>query len=223
MGKNKDILDKGAIVQRDGETYAITPRIPVGLITDFDILRRIADVAERYGAQAIKVTSSQRLAILGIRGEDIDKVWSDLGMTPGMASGLCIRSVKACPGTAFCRLGQQDAISLGLRIESRFSNLATPNKLKISISGCPMDCAESRVRDIGLIGTRKGFMVVAGGSAGAAPRIAVPIAKGLDADQAEALVARIVDHYRGADTRRRLGDFIAKIGVDAYLRELGLD
>ncbi len=216
MARKKDILEKGAIVQRDGQTYAITPRIPVGLIEDFDILRRIADVAERYGAQAIKVTSSQRLAILGIREEDLDKAWADLGMTPGMASGMCIRSIKACPGTTFCRLGQQDAIGLGLRIEKRFANLPAPNKLKISISGCPMDCAEARTRDIG-------YMLVVGGSAGASPRMAETIARNLTAEQAESAVAHVVEHYRQSNTRRRLGDHIAKLGLETYLADLSLD
>jgi len=59
----EDLLEKGAIVQRDKLTYAVAPHIPGGLITDFNLLRRIADVAEKYGAQAIKVTSAERFAL----------------------------------------------------------------------------------------------------------------------------------------------------------------
>ncbi len=222
MEKKKDILDKGAIVQRDGRTYAVTPRIPVGLIKDFDILRRIADVAERYGAEAIKVTSSQRLTILGIREEDIDQVWAELGMSPGMASGLCIRSIKACPGTSFCRLGQQDAMGLGLRLEERYANMATPNKLKISVSGCPLDCAEGRLRDIGLVGSKKGYTLYVGGCGGASPRIAEPVVRNLDAAEAEQMVDRLVAYYQQSGTRKRLGDHLAREGMESLKKALDL-
>lgn len=217
-----DILDKGAILQRDLRTYAVTPRIPCGLITDFSILRKIADVAERYGAAAVKVTSSQRLAIIGVRQEDLDAIWQDLGMEPGLASGLCVRSVKACPGTQFCRLGQQDSLALGLRLEARFAHVPLPNKLKIAVSGCPLDCAESHVRDIGVIGTKKGFTVELGGSAGASPRLADPVVEGLDAAQVEALVERVIAVYSSQGRKKRLGQLLDLVGVAAFKTELGL-
>lgn len=219
--KKKDLLDKGAIVQRDGQTYAITPRIPCGYITDFDILRRIADAAERYGAQAIKVTSAQRIALIGIPEESIDDVWRDLELTPGAAFGLCVRSIKACPGTRFCRLGQQDALGLGLSIEARFANQPVPSKLKISVSGCPMDCAEAHVRDIGLIGGRKGFSLEIGGSVGPGPRIGQPIAEGLDAEEAEALVGRIIEVYRGLGKKKRLGRLLESMSLDDFKARVG--
>ncbi len=57
----KDILEKGAILQRDKETFAVAPHIPGG-ITSPNQLRKIADVAEKYNAQALKLTSAQRIA-----------------------------------------------------------------------------------------------------------------------------------------------------------------
>lgn len=220
MAKN-DILEKGAILQRDEETYAVTPRVPCGLITDFDFLRKLADVAQKYHAQAIKVTSSQRLAIIGIREEDLDPMWEELGVSPGLASGLCVRSIKACPGTTYCRMGMQDALSLGLTLEKRFANVPMPNKLKISVSGCPMDCAEAHVRDIGLIGGRKGFSVEIGGSVGPSPRIGQAIAEGLDAEEAEALVGRIIEVYRGLGKKKRLGRLLESVSLDDFKARVG--
>ena len=110
----KDNLpEKGAIVQRDRETYAIAPHLPGGIV-DPTTLRRIADVAEKYGAAALKMTSAQRIAIVGLKEEDLDNVWAELDIKPGAAIGLCVRSVKFCPGTTFCKQGKQDAVSLGL-------------------------------------------------------------------------------------------------------------
>ena len=220
--KRKDILEKGALVQRDGETFAVTPRIPCGLITDFDILRKMADVADKYNAKAIKVTSAQRITIIGLQEDDLDAAWKDLGMEPGMASGLCIRNVKACPGTTYCKLGQQDALSLGLILEERFVHRQTPNKVKIAVSGCPLDCAEGHVRDIGILANRKGFIVEVGGSAGADPRLAEVIASGLNAEEVETLVGRILDVYEGFGKKKRLGQLIDAIGLETFKEKLGL-
>jgi NAD(P)H-nitrite reductase large subunit len=220
--KKTDILEKGAILQRDGETFAVTPRIPCGLITDFDLLRRMADVAERYGASAIKITSSQRIAIIGVQEQDLDRIWQELGVTPGYAFGLCIRSIKACPGTTYCRLGQQDAMALGLRIEERYANQPTPSKLKISVSGCPMDCAEAHVRDVGLIGSRKGYTVEVGGAVGPSPRLGQAIAAAVSPEEAEELVGRIIAAYRGLEKKKRLGKVIAQIGLEDFKARLAL-
>jgi NAD(P)H-nitrite reductase large subunit len=222
MAKKKDLLEQGAIVQRDGETFAVTPRIPCGLITDFDLLRRIADVAQRFGAGAIKVTSSQRLAIIGVKEQDLDSIWSELGMTPGVAFGLCIRSIKACPGTTYCRMGQQDALGLGLRIEERHVNQPAPNKLKISVSGCPMDCAEAHVRDIGLIGSRKGYALELGGAVGPSPRLARVVAEDLEPERAEALVGRVIEVYRDLGIKKRLGKVIDEVGLQTFKERLDL-
>jgi NAD(P)H-nitrite reductase large subunit len=222
MEKKKDILEKGAIVQRDGETFAVTPRIPCGLITDFNLLRRIADVAERYGARALKITSAQRLAIIGVKEQDLDSLWQDLGMTPGVAFGLCVRGIKACPGTTFCRMGMQDALSLGQRLDQRFAHMPTPSKLKMAVSGCPMDCAEAHVRDIGLIGNRKGFSVEVGGAVGPRPRIGQVIAKNLTAEDAEALVAQILEAYQQMGKKKRLGRLIEGMGLEAFAATLDL-
>ena len=215
--KKNDLLDKGAIIQRDGQTYAVVPHFPCGFISDFDQLRQLADVAEKYRAKAMKITSSQRIAVIGIAEEDLDGFWQDLGMTQGLASGLCIRNVKACPGTAFCRLGQQDAMTLGLEMDRRYINEPMPSKLKIAVSGCPMDCAESHVRDIGLIGNKGGWVLELGGNAGASPHIATPVAKGLSDAEALDLTDGILKAYKELGKRKRLGMVIRGMGLEEFM------
>ena len=116
----EDIIEKGAILQRDKETYAIAPHIPGGIITDFNLLRKLADVADKYGAKAIKLTSAERFAMVGLKADDLDQVWRELGLVPGAAIGICVRSIKICPGTTFCRLGLQDAVGVGLQLDARY-------------------------------------------------------------------------------------------------------
>ena len=141
-----DLLEKGAILQRDKETYAIAPHIPGGIITDFNLLRKIADIAEKYGVKAIKLTSAQRFALVGIRAEDLDQVWQELGLSPGAAIGLCVRSVKICPGTTFCRIGMQDAVGVGLKLDAKYHGLALPFKFKMASPAVPTTARNLRSR-----------------------------------------------------------------------------
>ncbi len=166
----KDLLDKGAILQRDKETFAIAPHIAGG-ICDPNTLRKLADVAEKYHAKALKITGAQRIAIVGLKEEDIDKAWADLGIKPGAAVGMCVRSIKVCPGTTFCKRGMQDSVGLGLALDAAYHGMTTPSKFKIGVSGCPNSCGESWLKDLGFLGTPKGFKCIVGGDAGRSPRV----------------------------------------------------
>ncbi len=206
--------EKGAILQRDNETYAIAPHIPCGVTTPAQ-LRKLADVAEKYGASALKITGATRIAIVGLKEADIDAVWAELGMSPGAAVGLCVRSIRACPGTAFCKLGKQDALGVGLALDKKYHASQLPGKFKISVSGCTLSCAESWVRDIGLTGYDDGWMVTVGGNVGAKPRIGKELIKGLTNDQTFTAIERILDYYRASAKKgERLGALIEREGLD---------
>ena len=187
--------EKGAIIQRDKETYAIAPHIPCGVVTPA-LLRKLADVAEKYNAQALKITGATRIAIVGIKEEDIDKVWEELDMKPGAAVGMCVRSIRACPGTTFCRLGQQDALGMGMKLDEIYHGMELPGKLKISVSGCNLNCAESWVRDVGLFGKPKGWTLLVGGNVGAKPRIADELLTDLSDEQALQAIEKVIAFYR---------------------------
>jgi NAD(P)H-nitrite reductase large subunit len=216
---SKDILEKAAIVQRDKETYAIAPHIPGGII-DPAGLRKIAEVAEKYGAKALKLTSAQRIAIVGIKPEDIDKAWKDLGMKPGAAIGLCVRSVKICPGTTFCKRGQQDSVGMGLKLDRIYHGMELPWKFKIGVSGCANSCAEPAVKDIGLIGASKGWRLLVGGSSGLKPRIGQVLAENLSDEEALLLIDKAISYYKLHAKKQRLGEFIDEIGMDKFKKDL---
>ena len=219
--KKTDILEKGAIIQRDGETYAIAPHTPAGLLTP-EILRKIADASEKYNLKAIKLSSSQRVVLVGIKEEDIDDVWKDLGMKPGSAIGICVRSVRICPGTTFCKRAKQDSLGLGLKLDEKYHGMSLPAKLKIGVSGCPFSCAESAVRDIGFVGDTAGFKCYVGGSASATPRIGDLIAEGLSEDDALKLTDKIIGYLKSKDSKKRIGRLIEEIGLEAFRKEAGI-
>jgi len=208
--------EKGAIPQRDNKTYAIAPHIPCGVVTP-DLLRRIADVSEKYNAQAIKITGATRIAIVGLAEEHIDQVWDELQLDKGAAVGLCVRSIRACPGTTFCKIGRQDALGMGMELDRRYHGRELPGKFKMAVSGCHLSCAESWVRDIGLIGKKSGWQVVIGGNVGAEPRIGEEIASGLDDAEALQVVEKIVQCYQeNANKNERLGKLINRIGITPF-------
>jgi NAD(P)H-nitrite reductase large subunit len=210
------IGEKGAIPQNDNETYAIAPHIPCGVVTP-DLLRKIADVSEKYQAKAIKITGATRLAIVGLKESDIDAVWEELGMEKGAAVGLCIRSIRACPGTTFCKLGKQDALGMGMKLDQKYHAAALPGKFKMAVSGCKLSCSESWVRDIGLIGFPKGWTLTIGGNVGMTPRIGKELVSGLNDDQAMTAVEQVIAVYTDqAKPGERLGKMIERVGLDPF-------
>ena len=218
-----DILEKGAILQRDKTSFAIAPHIPGGITTDFDMLRRLADVAEKYHVKAIKLTSAQRLVMVGLQEADLDQVWHELAMMPGSAIGLCVRSVKICPGTDFCRIGLQDAVKVGLALDDKYHGYELPYKFKMGVSGCPNSCAESTAKDIGLVGFKNGWRVYAGGFlSGIKPRLADVIADELDDYQAMQLIDKVIGWFIEANKKKRLGKLIDEVGLEKFKQDLGL-
>ncbi len=216
-----DLPEKAAILQRDGETYAIAPHIPGGIVYP-ETLRKIADIAEKYGAAALKITSAQRIAIVGLKEEDLDAAWGELNLKPGAAIGLCVRSVKICPGTTFCKRGKQDSVGLGLKLDEKYHGMPLPSKFKMGVSGCQNSCSEPMIKDIGLMGTPKGFTLSVGGSAGPRPRLGSVVAKDLTEEQALDLVEKIINFYKNYPKPRRIGEVIDEIGLEKFKAEVGL-
>ncbi len=220
MSKNKSNMpEKGAAVQKDLETYAVNPYIPGGLV-DPDTLRKIADVAEKYDAKFLKLSSEHRITIFGIPFEDIDNIWKDLGMGPGGLSGKIVRPVKFCIGSSSCKMAMQKTIDIGMEIDQQFKGTKTPDKMKIAVSGCKNSCAEPAVRDIGLIGTKNGWNVLVGGNAGINPRLGDLIAEDLTEEEVLNLMAKIITYYKDHEENKRLGGFIDNMGLEEFKKEI---
>jgi NAD(P)H-nitrite reductase large subunit len=215
----RDILEKGAILQRDKETYAIAPHIPGGLV-DTQTLRKICDVADTYRL-TLKITSAQRIALIGAKEEELDAIWTDLAEKPGAAIGLCVRSVKICPGTTYCKRGIQNSISLGLKLDQKYHAMELPNKLKMGVSGCMLSCAEVSVKDIGVMGTAKGWKILVGGNAGVRPRLADTLIEDVATeDEVIAIIDKIIVFYKGSPKKERLGRIVEEMGIETFRKQV---
>lgn len=213
---------KGAILQRDAQTYAIVPRTPCGMLTP-ENLDAISATCRKFDIPIVKITSGQRLALVGMKADDLDAIWSDLKLDMGEALEVGFHYAQACPGTSVCSKGQQDSLGMGLALEEAYAGQKFPAKVKFGVSGCPLCCGESYVRDIGLIGTGKGWTVVVGGHSGASPRIGDTLAKNLTAEEAQELIAKFLDYYReNCSKKLRVAKFVNKFGIDAIKEALGI-
>jgi nitrite reductase (NADH) large subunit len=202
-----------ANIQNDG-TFSVVPRMYGGVTTP-DQLRRIADAAERYEARMVKVTGGQRIDLLGVAKEDLPAIWRDIGMPSGHAYAKAIRTVKTCVGTDFCRFGIGDSIDLGVRMEREWEGLHTPAKVKSGVSGCPRNCAEATVKDIGAVAVEGGWQLRIAGAAGGTVREADVLATLQTADELLRLATVFLQYYREhADHKERMYDFVPRIGLE---------
>ena len=202
-----------ANIQRDG-TFSVVPRMAGG-VTDAAQLRRIADVADKYAIPMIKVTGGQRIDLLGVRKEDLPAVWADLDMPSGYAYGKSTRTVKTCVGTDFCRFGLGDSTQLGIDIEDRYKGLESPAKMKLAVAGCPRNCSEALVKDVGLVAVGDDrWEVYVGGAAGASVRKGDLLATVEGHDEALRLTGAFMQYYReNARWLERTYDFVPRVGL----------
>ncbi|WP_227268688.1 nitrite reductase large subunit NirB [Roseobacter weihaiensis] len=207
---------KHANIQKDG-TFSVVPRMWGG-ITNPDELRAIADAADKYNVPTVKVTGGQRIDLLGVRGEDLPYIWSDLnkaGLVSGHAYSKGLRTVKTCVGTDHCRFGTQDSTGLGIKLEKILWGSWTPHKLKLGVSGCPRNCAEATCKDIGIVCVDSGFQIGIGGAAGMDVKETQLLGQVETEEEAIAVVIAVTQAYReGGKYLDRIYKWLAKVGLD---------
>ncbi|MEV4823163.1 nitrite reductase large subunit NirB [Micromonospora sp. NPDC049274] len=211
-----------ANIQRDG-TFSVVPQIKGGVTTPAQ-LKRIAEVAEKYSVPLVKITGGQRIDLLGIRKEDLPRVWADLDMPSGYAYGKSFRTVKTCVGSDFCRFGVGDSTALGIAIEDRFKAIEGPGKMKLAVTGCPRNCAEAYVKDLGVVAIDGGrWEIYVGGAAGAHVRKGDLLAVVDSPDEVITLTGRFLQYYReSANWLERTYAWVPRLGID-HIRAVVVD
>jgi nitrite reductase (NADH) large subunit len=203
-----------ANIQRD-RTFSVVPRM-FGGVTSAGELRRIADVADRFEIPMIKVTGGQRIDLLGVRKADLPDVWQALDIPSGHAYAKAVRTVKTCVGSEFCRFGIGDSTALGIALEQALWGLYTPHKLKSGVTGCPRNCAEITVKDLGIMAIATGWEIYVGGASGMTVRKADLLCTVTTPDEAMRASLLFVQHYREeADYLERAYHYVSRVGIDA--------
>ncbi|MFI5897055.1 nitrite reductase large subunit NirB [Actinoplanes sp. NPDC051513] len=203
-----------ANIQRDG-TFSVVPQMKGGVTTPAQ-LRRIAEVAERHAVPMVKLTGGQRIDLLGVPKEKLPQIWADLDMPSGYAYGKSFRTVKTCVGSDFCRFGVGDSTALGIAIEDRYQGIEGPGKMKLAVTGCPRNCAEAYVKDLGVVAIDGGkWEIYIGGAAGAHVRKGDLLATVGTADEVLTLTGRFLQYYReNGNWLERTYAFVPRIGIE---------
>ncbi|GAB6126986.1 NAD(P)/FAD-dependent oxidoreductase [Humidesulfovibrio idahonensis] len=207
------------------DTFAVVPRPPSGVISA-EQLETLAQTIRRYGIPFARITSGQRIALVGIKPQDLPAVRAALGIAAEEADHGG-PSVQACPGATGCPNGLQDTQSLATRLDGllagQHNGTDLPARVRVGVSGCPRCCGESYVRDIGLVGRKNGWTVIFGGNAGGKPRVGDELASGLATEEALDLVARALAHYAAtAKKRQRTARYVEACGIESLREALGL-
>ena len=206
----------------ENNTYNVLPGLKTGILTT-EYLEKLAAVAKKHHIPFLKITSAQRLAIAGHKPETAEKIWAELGQKGGPQKPVGIHYIQACPGIKWCKYGRQDSLELSEKIDKAFGSLPLPAKTKVGISGCPLNCCESYVRDIGVFGKKNGWTLVFGGNGGGCPRIADIVAEDLNDDQVIELIGKCLEFYRGnARKMERTGRLMRRIKAGRLWEHLGI-
>jgi nitrite reductase (NADH) large subunit len=210
-----------ANIQKDG-TFSVVPRMWGG-ITNASELRRIADVVEKYSIPTVKVTGGQRIDLLGVKKEDLPAVWRDLDMPSGHAYAKALRTVKTCVGSEWCRFGVQDSTHMGQELERALWRMYAPHKVKLAVSGCPRNCAESGIKDVGVIGVESGWELYVAGNGGIKTEVAQFFVKVKTHEEVLEYAGAFLQLYREEGWYlERTVHFVGRVGLD-YVKKRVLD
>ena len=210
-----------ANIQKDG-SYSVIPRMWGGE-TNASELRRIADVVDKYAIPTVKVTGGQRIDLLGVKKEDLIGVWQDLGMPCGHAYAKALRTVKTCVGSEWCRMGTQDSTQMGKDLERAMWRMYAPHKVKFAVSGCPRNCAESGIKDVGVIGVDSGWEIYVGGNGGIKTEVAQFLVKLKTAEEVLEHTGAFMQLYREEGWYlERTVHYIHRVGLD-HVRQRVVD
>jgi nitrite reductase (NADH) large subunit len=202
-----------ANIQKDG-TYSVVPRMWGGE-TNASELRRIADVVDKYGIRTVKVTGGQRIDLLGVAKSDLPGVWADLGMPSGHAYAKALRTVKTCVGSEWCRFGTQDSTAMGKALERALWRMYAPHKVKLAVSACPRNCAESGIKDVGVIGVDSGWEIYVAGNGGIKTEVAQFLVKVKTAGEVLEYAGAFLQLYREEGWYlERTVHYVARVGLD---------
>jgi nitrite reductase (NADH) large subunit len=214
-----------ANIQKDG-TYSVVPRM-FGGVTNPKELRAIADVAEKYDIPTVKVTGGQRIDLLGVKKADLPGVWRDLrekgDLVSGHAYAKALRTVKTCVGKEWCRFGTQDSTKLGIDLEKMTWGSWTPHKVKMAVSGCPRNCAEASIKDVGVVCLDSGYEIQVGGNGGVKLRAADTLVRVTTEEEVKEYATAFMQIYREeARYLERTAHWIDRVGLD-YVKQRVVD
>jgi len=185
----------------------------------------MADLAEKYSFDELRVTHAQNIVLPYVRKADLHAVWQALdGAGLATANLDLISDIIACPGLDYCSLANARSIPLAQKIATRFSSLERQRdlgELKLKISGCINACGHHHAGHIGILGVDKkgteNYQLLLGGSGAEDASLGKITGPGFDEDGIVDAVERTVDKYRAVRTEgERFLDTYRRVGIEPF-------
>jgi len=173
----------------------ITVLVPAGRLP-LTLMAQVHEIASKNNL-AIYLSTAQNLRILDVPEDLVEPIKKEL-----IALGASLKAPgkfplpRVCIGQGHCKLGVIDTSKVSARIVDAFKDKEkTKAKFKIAVSACGMGCASHKTTDIGIVASRKGFDVFAGGKGGTAPKVGRRILRDINEDEVLAAVKVLVDFH----------------------------
>ncbi|MDK2756224.1 MAG: nitrite/sulfite reductase [Blastomonas fulva] len=189
----------------------------------------MADLAERYAFDELRVTHTQNIVLAHVRKADLHAIWQALDAA-GLASANLdlIGDMIACPGLDYCSLANARSIPVAQKISERFADTGRQRELgelKLKISGCINACGHHHAGHIGILGVDKkgveNYQLLLGGSAAEDVSIAKIVGPGFDEDGVVDAVETVTNVYLGArQAGERFVDTYRRIGMEPFKEAL---
>lgn len=189
----------------------------------------VADIAEHYSLDEIRVTHEQNLVLPHVKKDDLYTVWTALKEADLATANIgMVSDIIACPGLDYCNLANTRSIPVAQRISERFADLKTQEdlgELKIKISGCINACGHHHVGHIGILGVdKKGeefYQITLGGSGAEDASLGDIVGRGLSSGEVVDAVETLVGFYReNRQDSERFLDTYRRLGVDPFKEAL---
>ena len=146
----KALKKAGLMKQIQKDRFSMRLKVVGGQVS-CEQMKKLGEVAEKYGKGYVHLTSRQGVEIPFIALEDIETVRSEL-VAGGVKLGACgprVRTVTACQGSAVCPSGLIDTTALAEELDERFGGREAPHKFKLGITGCRNNCLKAEENDLG--------------------------------------------------------------------------
>lgn len=205
----------GWVVERTNGSFSVKVPMQFGRL-EAQGLARISEAVNTLGLREVRASSAQRLMVENVPDHLVD----DLVQMIGGVGEPCPYMVTSCPGKGNCKRGLQSTEDMAKRISSELAHFRDlPASVKIGLSGCPRCCGESFVRDIGLMGTVKGWTVIFGGNAGRHVRSGDVLLENASAGKVVSTVQGLLVCYaENGKKRERTARFVERVGIDLVRR-----
>jgi len=225
----KALKGRGFLLNKDGVHFSCRVVVPAGKLTAAEA-GKITAVSEKYGRGYFTLTQRLDVEIPWLAYEDLDQVADELaeaGLAVG-GTGMRLRPICTCKGNV-CQFAFFDTEEVAKKFHERFYNgmygLGLPNKLRINIGGCPINCSQAFMACVGVYGKKAGQVAITlGGKLGRSPQLIGREIRGLySIDEAMDLVEKTIHYYKeNGQPGERFASMVERIGFatveDALLK-----